>query len=470
MIPMKHLPLSLLLLCLPTVLSAASPPQRPNILVMIADDLGDGDVSCLSRSVVKTPNIDRLAQMGVKFTAGYVVSPLCAPSRAGYFSGLYPQRYGFKNNNGTLPADLPLLPDVLHQAGYVTGLLGKWHSRGPRPHQRGSFDETLCYFGPFLDYHHPNLVRNGKPEASSEYSTDLFAREAELFLEKHRDRPFFLTVAFNAPHIIRVLKPAVQIRQEYDAAVAAGNILDVPKVPIARPGDAAKFIAQFPGDSARADTVATIVALDQAVGRILDKLQQTGLDRHTIVFFFSDNGGHPENRSENLPLRDYKWSFYEGGVRVPFFAVYPGVFPAGREFAQPVSTLDIFPTCAALAGAKPPANLDGVDLTPYLKGEKAMPPHNTLFFCLGPNGAVRQDRWKLVVPAGGAPQLFDLSQDLEETHDLAATEPRRVKELKAKWESWFAQMPAGPPAGEQDGGKPEPHRPAKKAAAGADAD
>ena len=164
---------------------------RPNVVVMIADDLGSGDVSCLFRDVVKTPNIDRLAAMGVKFTSGYVTAPLCGPSRAGFFTGRYQQRFGFVDNSGGIPTDLPLLPGVLRDAGYRTALIGKWHSAGPMPSERGCFDESLCSVksSPFINYHHPVLSRNGKTEKFDEYSTDLFAREAEAFIDRNKDRP-----------------------------------------------------------------------------------------------------------------------------------------------------------------------------------------------------------------------------------------------------------------------------------------
>ena len=440
---MKTLIISCLLMKLVPAFAAAAEPSRPNVIVMIADDLGYGDVSCLSNGPVKTPNIDRLAAMGVKFTSGYVTAPLCAPSRAGFYTGLYQQRYGFTNNDGGIPTDLPLLPGVLRGAGYHTGFLGKWHSAGPHLHDRGCFDETLCSPkpNPFLDYYNPALSRNGKPEKHQGYITDLLASEAERFIERNKNQPFSLTVAFNAPHIAKVLKPFYLIRKEYDEARAAGKILDVPKAPTAPPGEAAKYASQYPGDSARADTVACITALDQGVGRILDKLKQTALDKNTVVFLFSDNGGHPENRSENGVLRYYKWSHFEGGIRVPFLAAYPGVFPAGLEYSKPVSTLDIFPTVTAIAGAKPPANLDGINLAPFLTGEKNGAPHEALFFKTTKHGAVRQDQWKLVLEPNGTAQLFDLANDLEEKHDIAALQPERAKQLKEKWKAWNAQMP-----------------------------
>ena len=437
---------SLLLTCSAHLPGAESTAARPNVIVLLVDDLGWGDVSCLNNGAVKTPHIDRLAQTGVTFTSGYVTAPLCGPSRAAFFSGRYAQRFGFWDNSGGIPTDQPLLPGVLRTAGYRTALLGKWHSTGPMPHARGVFDETLCspVSSPFIDYHHPKLARNGTMEESDVYSTDLFAREAVEFIDRNQTQPFALTVTFNAPHILRVVKNAQLIRADYDAALAAGKTLDIPKVPMARPGDTAKFTAQFPSDTARADTVATIAALDEAVGRILDKLQQSGLDRKTIVFFFGDNGGHPENRSESVPLRDYKWSLYEGGIRVPFLASYPGVFPAGLTFAHPVSTLDIFPTVAALTGTTPPANLDGVNLAPFLTGQKTTAPHDALFFSINGLGAIRSDRWKLVLATDGTPELFDLSRDLAEKNNLAPVQSDRVKVLREKWQAWHSRLPAPP--------------------------
>ena len=437
---------SLLLTCSAHLPGAESTAARPNVIVLLVDDLGWGDVSCLNNGAVKTPHIDRLAQTGVTFTSGYVTAPLCGPSRAAFFSGRYAQRFGFWDNSGGIPTDQPLLPGVLRAAGYRTALLGKWHSTGPMPHARGVFDETLCspVSSPFIDYHHPKLARNGMMEESDVYSTDLFAREAVEFIDRNQTKPFALTVTFNAPHILRVVKNAQLIRADYDAALAAGKTLDIPKMPMARPGDTAKFTTQFPGDTARADTVATIAALDEAVGRILDKLQQSGLDRKTIVFFFGDNGGHPENRSESVPLRDYKWSLYEGGIRVPFLASYPGVFPAGLTFAHPVSTLDIFPTVAALTGTTPPANLDGVNLAPFLTGQKTTAPHDALFFSINGLGAIRSDRWKLVLATDGTPELFDLSRDLAEKNNLAPVQSDRVKVLREKWQAWHSRLPAPP--------------------------
>lgn len=426
--------------------ACAAEAPRPNVVVMVADDLGYGDVSCLSHGAVRTPNIDRLAKSGVTFTAGYVTAPLCAPSRAGFFTGRYQQRFAFLNNDGGIPTDVPLLPGVLREAGYRMALMGKWHSAGPMPPERGCFDETLTppKSGPWVDYFNPALARNGVFEKRSGYISEILAQEAESFIERNKERPFSLTVTFNAPHIGPIKMPHDKIRAAYEAARAAGQVYDAPKTPTARPGEAARYASQFPGDTARADTAATIAALDEAVGRILDKLAQAGVAGRTAVFLFADNGGHPENRSENGALRDYKWSHYEGGIRVPFVAACPGVFPAGLVYAKPVSTLDIFPTVMELTGVKAPAGLDGVSLVPYLKGERAGAPHESLFFLTGDKGAAVQDHWKLVVFPRAASQLYDLAKDISETNDLAAAEAPRAKAMEEQWRAWKAQMP--PPA------------------------
>jgi arylsulfatase A-like enzyme len=425
--------------------------NKPNVLVMVADDLGYGDVSCLMRQVVATPNLDRLAAQGVKFTAGYATCPLCAPSRAGFLSGQYNQRLGVEKNDtrSGLPSDVPIFPEIFRQAGYATALLGKWHpganQPGLRPMDRG-FQEFYGYYTPFLDYRHPKLFRNNKLVTENEYSTDVFARKAEQFIERHKKKPFFLEVAFNAPHITQIRKDYKELASLFKTSPeqfkrsGPGEL----KAPTARVGEAEKLLGQFDNDWARADTVAAITALDQAVGRILDKLKKTGLDRDTIVFFFSDNGGHPENRSENLPLYEYKWSVYEGGIRIPFFAVYPKAFPAGLTYDQPVMTFDILPTCAALAGVQAPGHLDGVDLTPYLAGKLQTPPHSELCWRMEDLRAIRQGRWKLVMNSDTPPQLFDIQSDYAEQHNVAGEHPEVVSALKKAWATWDAQLPAVP--------------------------
>jgi arylsulfatase A-like enzyme len=440
---MRHLLTVIVALCA-TFSSWAADRAKPNVVILLVDDLGSGDVSCLFRDVVKTPNIDRLAKQGIKFSSGYSTAPLCGPSRAGFFSGRYQQRFGFNGNGDGIPTNIPLLPGLLKSAGYKTALFGKWHSTGPMPHKRGCFDETLvsATSSPFIDYFHPKLLHNGKVEVFQEYSTDLFARVACEFIRNNAANPFALTVTFNAPHILRTTNNAMVHKADYEAGLAAGKVVDIPKVFTARPGEAARYAAQFPGDTARADTVATIVALDEAVGRILDQLKSAGLEDDTLVFFFADNGGHPEVRSENLPLRDYKWNLFEGGIRVPFLARYPAKWPAGSVFAHPVSSLDILPTCLTAAGIALPAGLDGVDLTPFVNNPTTTPPHENLFFSIAKQAAVRSGKWKYVRDQEGGIHLFDVEADVSETKDLATTEPVLLKELGDLWEKWNQKVRA----------------------------
>lgn len=439
----------------------AQPSERPNVVVMIADDLGSGDVGCLFRKTVRTPNIDRLASQGVTFSSGYVTASICAPSRAGFYSGKYQQRFGFCGNHDRFPKEVELMPATFKKAGYSTCLLGKWHSAfadpttGPaeernrpdhgNPRERG-FDEFYGMYGATHDYHQPKMDENGKKSVLNEYTTDYFARRAEEYIDKNKANPFLLTVAFNAPHIGQVVQNAGKIHKKWLEAFEKGEVYDVPKSPTARPGDAQKYATEFPGDTARADTVATIVALDQAVGRILDKLEQCGLSKKTIVFFFSDNGGHSENRSENLPLRGYKFELFDGGLRVPFFGMYPGKFPAGLDYKSPVSAMDIFPTCAALAGVTTPGDLDGVNLLSHLLGENKNPPHSTLYW-LGRTdwlAAIRQGDWKYVFAAaskGGTGKLFNLAEDPLEKVDVADKNPAIVAQLDQAWRQWRATLP-----------------------------
>mgnify|MGYP003893495453 CR=1 FL=1 len=437
----------LLLLTLVTSLAigvAAEAARKPNVVFIFADDMGYGDLGCYGRTDIKTPVLDRLAREGVRFTQCYANGPECTPTRTAFLTGRYQQRFGFNGNRDGIPTDIPLLPGLLKSAGYRTGIIGKWHSAGPMPHERGCFDESLvsATSSPFIDFFRPKLMRDGKVEQFTEYSTDLFAREAESFIRRHADRPFALTVTFNAPHILRTTKDAMVHLKDLEAGQAAGKVVDIPKVFTARPGEAARYAAQFPGDTARADTVATIVALDEAVGRILDSLKAAGLEQDTLVFFFADNGGHPEVRSENTPLRDYKWNLFEGGIRVPFLARYPAKWPAGRAFAHPVSSLDILPTCLAAAAIPAPAGLDGIDLTPFLGAPTPAAPHENLFFAIAKQAAVRSGKWKYVRDQQGGQHLFDLEADVGEMKDLASSEPAKLKELAGRWEAWNTKVRA----------------------------
>jgi arylsulfatase A-like enzyme len=363
---------------------------RPNILVILADDLGYADVGFNGCRDIPTPNLDRLARQSVRCTSGYVTHPFCSPTRAGLLTGRYQQRFGHENNPAWLPdstvAGLPLsqttLPQVLKAAGYVTGCVGKWHlGAHPQfhPNRRG-FAE---YFGLLggghrylpdapggVEYSIP-MDRNGQPEPLQDYLTDVLGREAAAFVIRHKTTPWFLYVAFNAPHT------PLQVTDKQLNRVAHIE------------------------DETRRTCAGLVVGLDDAVGQVLDALRDSGHADRTLVWFFSDNGGPISvTHSSNTPLRGAKGQVYEGGIRVPFLVSWPGHLPAGKDFAAPVSSLDVFATAVALAQAKVPEqhSLGGVNLLPYLSGEKSGAPHERLFWRTGGGAkfAIREGDWKLV--------------------------------------------------------------------------
>jgi arylsulfatase A-like enzyme len=431
--------------CLPAAATAAT--RRPNIIVILADDLGYGDLGFQDSKDIPTPNLDQLARSGVRFTNAYVSHPFCSPTRAGLLTGRYQQRFGHENNPVYNPRDevsgLPIeettLPQVLAKAGYATGLVGKWHlGAAPKfhPMKRG-FTEMFGFLGGGHDYFKAQLEgepreylipiqRSGEPVRESEYLTDAFSREAAAFVERHRARPFFLYLAYNTPHT------PLQVSEKYL--------------------DRFRNVA----DLKRRSYAAMVSSLDDGVGKVMDALRRTQLESDTLVLFLSDNGGPPAaNASNNGPLRAAKGTVYEGGVRVPFLARWKGKLKPG-VYREPVISLDIFPTAAIAAGADPAAltPLDGVDLLPHLNGESNRPPHESLFWRTGGgvSYAVRQGNWKLVKASGSAaPELYDLASDVGESRDLAPTEQAAVSKLQQAYDIWNRAMkppvfPGPPPA------------------------
>ncbi len=405
--------------------------RRPNLVVFLADDLGYADLGCQGCRDIPTPHCDALAADGVRCTDGHATHPVCSPSRAGLLSGRYQHRFGFEHNSGPeryaadnfgLPTTVPTLAERLKAAGYATGMVGKWHvgfKPGLRPHERG-FDEHFGFLSGARTYlpGKPDvdpLVRNGEPVTDEqEYLTDAFAREACGFIDRGKGRPFFLYVAFNAVHA------PLEATRAYE--------------------DRVKDIT----DPKRRTYGGMLVAMDDAVGRVMAKLDEHHLTQNTLVVFYSDNGGPtPQTTSRNDPLRGTKGQMFEGGHRVPFILQWPGKLTAGQVYAPMLMGFDVHATALAAAGVSAPEDqpLDGVDLRPHLTGETAAAPHETLFWRAARQHAARVGPWKLV-NTGREPQpmLFNLAEDLSEQRDLAAAQPAKLAELQDAYRAWSAQM------------------------------
>jgi arylsulfatase A-like enzyme len=440
---------SILLLLLATQLAQAQ-AQRPNIVIIIADDVGYADFGFQGSTDISTPHIDRLARSGVRFTNAYVSGPYCSPTRAGLLTGLYPQRFGHEFNPApaaVMPAGmspgLPLgqrtLADRLKEHGYRTALFGKWHlGMQPEYHpmERG-FDEFYGFLGGAHSYFAtPDTGRiaifdGRQPISEPQYLTEAITTRAVDFIKRNAAQPFLLILSYNAAHTPMHATPQHLER-----------------------------VANLP-EGARRTYAAMLAAMDDGVGRALDALTAQGLDERTLVFFFSDNGGPTMqgtsvNAASNAPLRGSKRQTWEGGIRVPFAIRWTGKLPADRVAAYPIIQLDVLPTALAAANidVKPEWKLDGVNLLPYLTGAATGAPHDALYWRLGEHIAVRKGEWKLVYSPDGplrdvdhsaprdisAAQLFNLANDIGEAHNVAAANADKVKELSALWLAWNAQL------------------------------
>ncbi len=388
----------------------AEAARTPNVIVILADDLGYADVGAQGVSKdVKTPNIDSIAANGVRFTSGYVTCPVCAPSRAGLLTGRYQQRFGFEMNPGGenvpnygLPVTETTIARSMKDAGYRTGMIGKWHLGNKKPLtplDRG-FDEYYGFWGGKHSYVEQtpgfNAVRDGDEKAAKvEYLTDEFGREAAGFVDRNHDKPFFLYVAFNAVH----------------------GPLQAPQ----------KYVERFAGvqDRKRRMMLAMLSAMDDAVGQLLAKVREHNLEGQTLIFFTSDNGGPTDgNTSSNAPFSGYKNQLFEGGIREPFFAQWKGRVPGGRVIDYPVNALDITATASALSGAAVAAErpLDGVNLMPWLEGKQDKPVHDKLYWRYNNQWAIREGDWKLM-GLGDYAKLFNLKEDPGEKQDRSADHP-----------------------------------------------
>jgi arylsulfatase A-like enzyme len=445
------------------------PPPPPNLIIIITDDHGYHDVGFNGCRDIATPHLDALARHGVRFTNGYVSFPVCGPSRAGLLTGRYQDRFGFTTNVNENPADatqgLPLeeenIAEVLKKVGYTSAAIGKWHMGSHPVHHplnRG-FDHFFGFLSGGHDYFPEKLTLNDLSEVEqnygwyrtrilndhqviniTDYLTDELTDAANRFIDRHQasrttsstdannsdnsSKPFFLYLAYNAPHSPLQATP--------------------------------KYLDRFPhiANAARRTYAAMVSAVDDGVGRIMANLQRhDGLEENTLVVFLSDNGGAagPGNTgSSNWPLRGHKSSLYEGGMHVPFTMQWKGTLPAGLNYTHPIISLDILATIAALANVTidPSRPLDGINLVPYLTGdvEDNRAPHELLFWRkFGLHAmAVRHGDMKLVSHNTqqnyGSYQLFNLSNDLRETNNLRYDAPNLTRDLLDRWEDWNDQM------------------------------
>ena len=431
---MKHVLAVLSILVAFVVQLPAADAPRPNVLVIVSDDQGYADVGFQGSKDVPTPHLDALAKSGVRCTSGYVSHAFCSPTRAALLTGRYQQRFGHENNPVYDPLDdkegLPLgerlLPQFMKDAGYATGWVGKWHlgsSPAHTPWKRG-FDETFGFIGGghrFADWQ-PNerqytlpLMRNGEPLPDAPaHLTATFGDEASAFIRRHTDKPWLLYLALNAPHTPH--EPTAE-RLEKFAQITS---------PARR-----KYLAQ-------------VSLMDDAIGAVMASLSESGQTQRTLIFFFSDNGGHEPSGSDNGALRGQKGTLYEGGVRVPFLVSWPGKLPAGTVFDAPVSSLDVFATALGVAGQPMPADkkYDGVNLVPFLAGETKTPPHDRLFWRMANKGAhaIREGTWKLVRLPDMPVELFDLATDLGESKNVAPSNPNVVARLIADLDAWDKEL------------------------------
>ena len=418
--------------------SPISASPRPNILFILADDLGWGDLSCYGRPDYQTPNIDKLASQGMRFTNAYSAAPVCTPTRVGFLTGRYPARLpvglhepitqrsqlGERVKTVGIPAGHPTVGSLIKAQGYDTALIGKWHVGylpffGPL---KSGFDEFFGIMSGAVDHFthkdmtgSPDLFEDEVPVDKVGYITDLLTERAVDYIKRPHKNPFYLSLHHTSPHwpwegpgdvaISKTLKGG------YDGFTSGGSL---------------KIYAEM------------MRSLDAGVGKVLAALRSTGLDRNTIVIFTSDNGG--ERFSFNWPFRGEKFDVYEGGVRVPAIVRWPGVTRPGTKSDQPVITMDWTATMIAASGGNPDPNyaLDGIDVADVLRSKRPIF-DRTFFWRTYKQGGMRSGKWKYV-REGKSEFLFDLSVDEREQADFATSEPARLSEMKRQFDRWAAEM------------------------------
>lgn len=433
----------------------------PNVLLILSDDQGYHDIGVMGEKTIITPNLDRLAREGTLLTSYYAAWPACTPSRGAVLTGRYPQRNGtyenFRNDRVNDDYLYPaweyelsperilgmdtreiLISQVLKDAGYATGVFGKWDLGSLHrflPLQRG-FDDFYGFVNTGIDYwtHErygtPSMYRRNQPtkEDKGKYTTYLFEREALRFLDENKAQPFFAYLSFNAPH---------------GASNLDRKIRGSAQAP-------AKFLEMYPdqdllSDRRRREYLACVTAMDASIGAVLDWIDAQGKTEDTLVIFMSDNGG--SSGASNYPLRGKKGQFWEGGVRVPAIVRWPGKVPAGKKNDEFLSGMELFPTILAAAELEPPDGVvyDGFDMLPVLRGEQKSP-RETMFWERQEEWGARVGDWKLVHSRRGG-GLYDLSEDLDENNDLSKKMPDVAKRLEAAYRGWRKEMADAEPRG-----------------------
>jgi len=461
--------------------------ESPNILIIITDDQGYADLSAYNHAAedVHTPNMDRIAREGVLFTQAYVTAPVCSPSRAGWNTGLYQQRWDPNAGwNPGLPQHVKTIAEHLKEAGYITGKVGKndyganFHKLTVREYPLNhGFDEFLGFSSHAHDYfllseeierrtpdpygHSAALGRlflnRGYISFSDAYTTEIFTDWAIDFLERHREEPFFLTVSYNSVHHLIHEVPEKYLEK-----------FDVEPIPNYDPDTMGKYedyyrrychVGEAIGDEEmRRYYLANLNCLDDNIGRILDALNRLGLDDNTLLIFFSDNGGSPNTGADNRPLRGSKYLLWEGGIRIPFMMRWPERLPKGKIYPYRISTLDILPTCLEAVGLDIPPRLDGKNILKSVEeGTPSPTSKKPMFWRWKDQFAVIEGTWKLVrtneapgyppssrflggPPTSNRPQLFNLKDDLSEQHDLYDEYPEIAKRLMKLYQKWHSQM------------------------------
>lgn len=410
--------------------------KKPNIIFVLSDDAGYADFGFQGSKEFKTPRLDEFAKISIRCTQAYVSAAVCGPSRAGFLTGMYQQRFGFEENNVPgymsfsgltgddmgLPLEQKIIGNQLKELGYTTAIFGKWHMGNAdrfHPTKRG-FDEFYGFRGgsrSFMPYDETNPIDKDENRLEQGfgnflehdgYLTDDLADKTNQFIAQHKDRPFFVYLSFNAVHT------PMQAKEE--------------------------DLRQFPNLKGKRKTLAAMtLAMDRACGKVLDQLKKLNLLDNTIIVFTNDNGGPSDtNSSINYPLSGTKANHLEGGIRVPFLISWRGRLKDNTVYDYPISLLDMYPTFSAIAGAKVDdmAHLDGVNLLPFLERKNLGRPHNTLFWKKENRGAIRELDWKLIRYPDRPAELYDLSKDIAEAHDLASAYPDKVRVLYKKLFQW----------------------------------